>query len=237
MKNVMMLLICVVATLCWSRGNSETNNTPKSVPLSESYNLSPDLKTHWKVEEKQFQGDKDTNGWSCILAIHNMPALSSQVPPICSVKIQNISSNILECWRGLFGETYSKIELLNSNGLPVEKTAAGKEIGTRLDDEKIKEMVKIRFKQWAAGRARTPGFVHIHPGQSCEIVFSLPELFQLSEEGQYTLKIKTGMIQKIGGEDYDPDLKTVWIPEVTTIFQMRLSNASLGKPPTNSFSK
>jgi hypothetical protein len=232
MKHPIIALVTIITTICslhcWSETNDVAKLPPRSLPSSP--NVASKFQTSWTMDEIQVEGDKDTNGWFCSLAIRNTAILSSQVPPVCNVSIANISSNMLQCWSGLYGQTYSKIELLDANGLPVEKTAIGMDIGTRASDEKIREMVKVRFQEWVNGRARTPGFIPVRPGQSSELQFSLPQLFHITEEGRYTLNVQTCLIQRIGGEEYDPVLEITWLPKVTAVLQTHLSNAPLEKP-------
>lgn len=232
-----MILLLIAAAICSSSfGNSETNNPTKLLP--SSYNgLTAKTPAHILrvLDEKQVQGDKDTNGWSCVLRLSNSAGWTSlQPPPVCDVIISNISANTIRCWGGVDGIKYSRIALLNSNAVPVEKTLAGKAIGTWADNKNIKEMVKARFKLWIDGRARTPGYIRVRPGQSCGIGISLPQLFELKQSGEYTLKVQTCLIEKVGGEEYEPDLRIRWLPEVVTELDIQSSNhASQGE----SFSK
>jgi len=173
------------------------------------------------TDEKEVQGGKDTNGWSCVLRISNRPWASNQKPPVCSVLIENITTNTLYCWGGKYGEIYSKIELFNSKGDPVERTDEGKQIGTWASHAKIQEMVKDEFKAWVSGKVRTPGFSSIRPGRNCGIGFCIRDLFALTKSGEYTLKVQACMIQNVGGEEYNPELKITWVPELTAKVQIR----------------
>jgi hypothetical protein len=180
----------------------------------------------WGTDEKFIQGDRDTNGWGCVLRISNHPWLSDQHPPVCQLLVQNISTNTLSCWGGSYGPTYSRIELLDSLGEPVERTAEGKQIGTRTNSAQIGEMVTNRFKEWVSGRARTPGFISIRPGGNGGIGFSIPHLFQIKQPGAYTLKATVCLIQRVGGEEYNPQLKITWLPEITAKLQIRPGGAA-----------
>ena len=224
-SRLMVTTLMAVLIFSQSCSKAETNKTDGQTIITTK-NLATN-QLIWLADEKSFQGDKDTNGWACELRISNRPWLSNQNPPMCGVSINNVSTNLLHCWAGLFGSTYSRIELLDSKGEPVEKTPEGKQIGTWTDAKQIQEMVKNRFQELNRGRARTDGFVPLRPGRSVGIAFSMPDLFVLKESGEYTLKVQTCLIQRVGGEEYDPQLKITWLPEVTTGIQIR----SLDIPP------
>jgi hypothetical protein len=183
------------------------------------------------AQQLSWQGDKDTNGWSSLLYISNDPWHSDERPPMCGVSIKNITTNRLSCWIGFYGETYSRIELLDSTSRPVEKTAEGKQIGTRTNTAQIREMVKARFQQANRGRARTDGFIRLPPGRTCGIAFSIPDLFVIRQPGEYTLTAQVCLIQRVGGEKYDPELRITWSPPVTAKFQLRPKAASLRESP------
>ena len=212
----MLTTVLIFSQSCSKAGTNQTDSqtiTTTKIPATSQL--------IWLADENSFQGDKDANGWACILQISNRPWLSDQHPPMCVVSINNISTNILYCWAGLYGEKYSKINLLNSNNVPVEKTEAGKQIGVWSDYVQIKEMVRNRFQELNRGRARTDGFVPLRPGKSAGIAFSMPDLFVLKYSGEYTLKVQTCLIQRVGGENYDPQLRITWLPEVTTKIQIQ----------------
>ena len=180
---------------------------------------------NWAVVEGQFEGAKDTNGWSCMLQISNQPWLSDQCPPVCQLSAQNITTNTLTFfWGGVYGCAYSRIELLDSKGQRVGCTAKGQQIATRTSEAQIREMVRNCFKEWVHERARTDSFIRVRPGRSVGIGFSVPELFEISQPGEYTLKAELCLIQRVGGEDYDPQLKITRLPEVTAKLQIRSGN-------------
>jgi hypothetical protein len=195
-----------------------------SVGISQS-NLSvqkmQEVQGQWVAEEKEVQAKKDTNGLSCVFYISNRPLNSGQTPPVCILHIKNMTTNILKCWGGFYGETYSKIELLNTNGDLIKKTTEGKGIGTRVDDVKIREMIDERYKNYVEGHSRTPGYIIARPGENAGgIMFSIPQLFEIKTAGEYTLKIQTCLIQSIGGENYNPNLKITWFPELVVPIQI-----------------
>ena len=199
----------VLNQACSRGGTNDPSQNPSGSPTPSETN-------EWVCVAQQlsWQGDKDTSGWSSLLYISNDPWHSDERPPMCGVSIKNITTNRLSCWIGFFGETYSRIELLDSTGRPVEKTAEGKQIGTRTNTAQIKEMLKARFQQTNRGRARTDGFIRLPPGRTCGIAFSIPDLFVIRQPGEYTLKAEVCLIQRVGGEKYDPELRITWPPPV-----------------------
>lgn len=165
-------------------------------------------------KEIEIQGQKDTNGWSCVISLGNIPRYSDETPPVCGVMISNILPTNVMSWAGFYAPTYSRIQLLDSNGKPVQKTAQGKEIGTKLTDSQIREMVKARFQNLNRGRARNDGFIPLRPGQNSIISFSLPDLFKITDSGEYTLEVQTCLVLRTGGEKYDPNLTVIRPPKI-----------------------
>jgi len=122
---------------------------------------------------------------------------------------------------------------LNSKGEPVKKTTIGKQIGTRADNVQIKEMVKNRLAEWSLGKARTDGFIPIRSGQNCGIAFSIPDLFDLKQSGEYSLKVQTCLIQRVGWKGVEPALRITWLPEITDKIQLRSEDISPENLPPN----
>lgn len=200
-------VLAFIASICLS-GLSAAKDT------NVTSSIAGGLRAFWAAEELELQSSKATNGWFSILKISNLADRTSLQPaPICYVSVPNITTNRIMLWDGVRGEAYSTIELINSNGELVPKTGRGKMIGTCFTDQQIKEMVKVRYQQWVAGKTRTPGFVSILPEESFKFAFSLPQMFEIKEAGEYTLKFQTCIIQKSGGEGFNPDLKITWLPE------------------------
>ncbi len=223
------MAMIVIAFLTQAHGEGETNKIANQT--MGTTNNPTTRKTVWLTDEKHFQGNIDTNGLSCVMWINNAPTYSGQESPVCKILVANVSTNILTCW-AMYPNTNTKIELLNSKGQPIEKTAAGKEYGILTTDEQLKEMVGSRRIEWSSGRARTDGFTRILPGRDWGTVFSISELFELKQPGEYTLKARVCLIQRLAWEDRQPVLKITWLPEVTAKIQIRAENL----PVTNSVS-
>jgi len=212
----MLLAICVFGGYHSQGGTNDLSQAP-----SAGLNASQTNEWVCVAQQLSWQGDKDTNGWSSLLYISNDPWHSDERPPMCGVSIKNITTNRLSCWIGFCGETYSRIQLFDSKGEPVEKTTKGSQINTRTNITQIREMLRTRYNRYNSGRSRTPGFVPIRPGQTCGIAFSILDLFEVKQPGEYTLKAQTCLIQRVGGELYAPELKITWPPPITAKFQVR----------------
>ena len=182
-------------------------------------NMVPTAKVRLAGEEP-VQTQTTVEGWSCVLSIENRITNTSQSSPVCRIIVKNESTNTLTCWSGLYCETYSRIQLTDANGVTVEFTSSGGQIGTRTSEDQTKAMVKKRFQHWMEGQTTTAGFISVPPGQNYGVGFSLPELFAVSKSGVYVLKVQTCLIQKVGGQSSDPNLKIVWFPQMTAKLDM-----------------
>lgn len=177
----------------------------------------------WYAEKPTYQGKIDTNGLTVRLAIDNNNINE------CSISISNQSSNKFYgwCYPNHYPATWLKVELLDSNGQLVERTEAGKEYGKPINMAVLHETIRKRFREWVSGRARTTGFWPIVPSEGWYPLtdFNLSELFKLKQAGKYTLNIQVPMIQRVGHDEANPQLKTVWIPEITVKIQIRADDA------------
>lgn len=214
---------CIGASSCGKNGSSVA-----SAPLAVVQTNQPPQSLELRLGRAVLQEvDTGLPGWSGTLLVSEYPRTSNQRPPICQLTLQNNTTNTLVCWTGLYAITYSRIELLDSVGTPVAKTLEGQQIATRTNASQIRDMVEERRKLWRRGRARTHGFFPpVWPGRSHEIRFSIPQLFHLTKPGQYTLKLKTCLIQKPGGNQYSPDLEIKWLPEMEVKFWIQTASHS-----------
>jgi hypothetical protein len=217
-QKILLVVIIVIGSFMQRPCRSETHEIANQTGVITNNPIV--TKSVWFADEKHYQGDTDTNGLSCVLWISNAPVYSGQESPVCKILVNNTSTNILTCW-AMYPNINTKIELLNSKGQPVEKKEAGKQYGTITNYEQLKKMVENRRVEWSSGRARTDGFIRILPGQDWGTVFSISELFELKEPGEYTLKARVCLIQRLAWEDRQPVLKFTRLPEVTAKIQLR----------------
>jgi len=216
MKNTILSLLILSACLfiCCLHAKENTDIDQQSL-LGRLLITGSDLTNRVEV---------NTNGILCILKIDNKSTWSSQSPPICKVSISHNLPYALRCWSGIYFEKYTKIELLDSIGVPVNKTDAGKQIGKLTNKKQILQMIHARYIEWLSGKVRVPGFVSIKPGQSLDKEFSIPNLFRISKPGLYTLIVQTCLIKHTEGDANDPKIELIWLPEVRMNFNLELKS-------------
>lgn len=224
--SAMLGAICLCVQSCGNGGANDVSKQPSAVTNGPAR-----IQPLWLTDETNVPVPMDDGEWHGVLRISNRRLIWGQRVPVCQFVAENTSTNLLTCWKGLYGPTYSRIELLDSTGEPVSRTVEGQQIGIRTSDAQIKEMVKNRFRSRVRGRARTDGFIPIRLGQTCPLGFSIPNLFEIEQSGEYTLKLQTCVIQRVGGEKFDPDLKISWFPEVTVQFEI---HSGVGQPSKQS---
>lgn len=218
------LFLCIVILNTYHLGaaiGGAAIDTSQILSTSEVSNPATNRLARWAVEEIESTGDKDTNGWYCVLVISGKPSFSTHTSPVCRIIIPNITTNRMECWGGFYVETYSSIELVNASGTAVPKTDQGNLIGSRISDFQITEMIKDRRRQWVAGLSRTLGFVQVLPSEDFKVEFSLPQLFSLENEGGYVLKVQTCLIYRTKREGSESAVNIVRLPQTEIEFRLK----------------
>lgn len=156
-------------------------------------------------------GKADTNGLFCEIWVQNSPRNKGQQPPVCEVSVKNTTANSFRnCWK-TSPTNFLRIDLLDSLGKPVKKTIAGKTYEAVLDLNQLKD---------AFSSKRPNRLAKIDPSGTHFASFSIPELFELKETGEYTLRVNMRLIQVW------PEFKTIWLPEVTAKIQLRSGDLS-----------
>jgi hypothetical protein len=171
----------------------------------------------WTADENTFRGPFDSNGLAAVLWITShsyhdrKPALS------CTISLINESTNhFFWCWKG--AETnFLKIDLLNSDGMPVEKTAKGLQYGEFLTQQQLETFFKsvrkpVHLQGYVFVSARELGGYQLAS-------FRVPELFKLTEPGEYTLRVRIRLAQR--DEKTSKMRRLISPPEVTARFQIR----------------
>jgi hypothetical protein len=195
------------------------NQTPAKGKTNEVIDIaSPTSRFVWHAENATYQGIADTNGLAFRLAVDNRNITG------CSISISNQSNNRFYCWcyPNHYPATWLKVELTDTIGQPVEKTEMGKQFGEPINMPQLREMIHKRFQQWASGRARTTGFWPIVAGSGWFPLtnFNLCDLFKLNRAGEYTLHIRMPLVQRGGQDEVNPELKIIWLPEITAKIQI-----------------
>ena len=188
------VILWLIACSNLALGQAETNGFGRQT-------LSATNKLAWFTDEKRCEGEFDTNRLACVLWIVNHPSNESQQPPVCAISVNNKSTNVFNCWKTI-PASYLKIDLLDAKGAPVKRTVRGSEFGTPPDEKGIQELVIKRHEAWRSGQTRNEGFSRITPTYSEQFaILSIPELFDLTQPGEYSLKIQMRLIQRVGGKN------------------------------------
>jgi hypothetical protein len=189
---------------------------------NESSNATLPTRFVWLAEKSTYQGKADTNGMTLSFSMNNSNINS------CGISLSNQSKSKFYCWcyPNHYPSTWLKVELVDSTGQPVEKTKIGKQYGQPFDMVQLHEMVKERYRQWTLGRFRGTGFEPIVASEGWLPLtdFNLPDLFELKQAGEYTLHVQLPLLQKIGADAANPELKIVWLPEVIAKIQIRTAD-------------
>jgi hypothetical protein len=192
-------------------GNSGATNTVSNSTLE---------KINWTADEKRYQGEFDTNGLSCDLQIFCRSHYGELPQLICEVCTFNTSTNLFDwCWKGN-KTNLMKIELLNSEGKPVEKTAEGLKYGSFLTEQQYEAFFKSgKRPAFLRGYAFIPSDAGVYHGGYGLDSFSIPELFKITQPGEYTLQVQIRMGQM---EFPEKKLKRLIMPpEVSAKIQIR----------------
>jgi hypothetical protein len=215
------MVLGAIIVFSQTSSNGQTNETSQTVILTA--NNSATNKQVWVTDEKYYRGDADTNGFTCVLWVGNHTPYAGQQHPICIVSVNSKSTNTFICWKA-YPSSYLKIDLLDSSGKPVEKTEKGKQYGTLPDQKQLAELIKKQDEEHRSGLTRTDGFNLITPKYDERFTsFGLPELFELKQPGEYTLKVQIRLIrrERVGWDSSNPKLKITWLPEVIAKIQIR----------------
>ncbi len=211
---LILVAICVCILSCGKSGTVEVIEEASTVT-----NRAAARQPVWFTVGTNARAEAEIEGWRVSLLVGDQPQWSTEKPPVCLIVVQNTSSNMCICWGGVYFPAYSLIELVDSSGTPVERTREGLQIGTQTNDTHIKAMVKNRFQASGRGRARTDGFTRVRPGDDIRFSFSIPNLYRVNGAGEYTLKVRTCVIERVGGQRYDPVLRITWLPAFTIPIQ------------------
>jgi hypothetical protein len=165
----------------------------------------------WHIEDKAYHGQADTNGLACKVYFSGFALSPSQQPPVCVVLVTNETTNTSHNYWRSFPTNYLKIELLDSSRNPTKKTPEGEKYEASITEG---ELVKIFYSK----RNWRSGIVKIHPTETQFASFSIPELFEVKEAGEYTLHVQMRLIQVW------PEFKITWLPEATAEIQIQTND-------------
>ncbi|MGA2868714.1 MAG: hypothetical protein ABSF34_06105 [Verrucomicrobiota bacterium] len=150
----------------------------------------------------------ETNGISC--AVFFTRILNWKLPPVCCVNLINDTTNIFYGGFRPSPEMLFEVELFDSNNIPVEKTDAGKRYGEPVSQEQLREWYNKNVNRHGWGTfALYPLSVRQQVSQ-----FSLPEVFQLKEPGEYILHLHMRLMQRQQDSSGKLSFSINWLPEV-----------------------
>lgn len=155
--------------------------------------------------------------------------------PTCYVNVINITTNWVRNYLDIPLQGAANIELLDSQGKPVEKTETGKEYGI-WTDKQITDWRKNKPK-WITFMALPLEYSQVGAG------FSIPQTFKLKDVGEYTLHVHVAMrpIQGQKGASGEMYYPIQWLPEVVGKVQIRSEDIQpenlLRSNQTNSLTK
>jgi len=222
-KTFFMALVFGVAAIFFQTNSKGDPIVEKSSESNTASNSTPS-KMVWVVDEKTFLGESDTNGLCVMLKLYKHFGGFNDGEPaynVCNVSVISTTTNHFDwCWKGN-RTNLMKIELLDSTGKPVEKTDEGLKYGDFLTERQYQE-----FFKYGKRPAQLKGYVFISPASSPPLSdgryldsFSIPELFKITEPGEYTLRVRIHMGQR---EFNEKKLKQLIMPpEVSAKIQMR----------------
>ena len=225
LKVVILGAVAVFCQAC-SKGEPAAENNEAS---NAATNSTPS-KINWIADGKKYQGEFDANGLACVLRISNWSYYGRS--PSFTLGTYNMSTNLFDwCWKGN-KTNLMKIELFDSAGKPVEKTVEGMKYGKFLTEQQY-EAAFIKYGRHPAFLKRyafIPSDAGAWRGGYELDSFSLPELFKITQPGEYTLRVQVHMGQmKFPKKTLE---RIIMPPEVTAKIQIR----AVGVPQTNSVS-
>jgi hypothetical protein len=189
----------------------------------------------WFVANEIIQlGELGTNGLKCELTIRNSRDIVGRQPPVCFVSVLVTVTNDFRnpCWRA-YDTNYLEIELLDSSGKPVERTARGQNYRHFPTDQQFQDLFKEKYHQ--SHRLTVQGFggAGPSPGAHGFTVFSIPDIFQLKTPGEYTLHVKMRLLAIDLARPLGEKLKIIPLPDVTAKIQLESNDIPLEELPAS----
>lgn len=165
-------------------------------------------------------GNSDTNGLNCALTIGNYQGGIGLATPTCIVDVYSTTTNRHDaCWRH-YPKNYLEIDLLDSSGNPVSRTTVGKGYEHFIDQKQVQAAFLKAYDR--SHRSTVQGFGSVSPmsvGQFATI--SLPELFDLKEPGEYTLKVRMRLLEIDLAKRREGKFTITPLPEVVAKIQIQ----------------
>jgi hypothetical protein len=218
-----LAILMAIVVFIQACGRGQTNTA--SPPIKDS-----NKPTRFTVNETIQLGELGTNGLKCILTIGNDTDSAGRQPPLCYAGVMVTVTNDFRnpCWRA-HDTNYLEIELFDSSGKPVERTAKGENYRHFPSEQQVEQLFKENYNKSRRRTVQGFGSAGTSPGSYGFTVFGIPDLFQLKESGEYTLKVKMRLIVIDLAMPLGEKLYAIPLPEVSAKIQIRTE----GFAPTN----
>ena len=230
LKQILKLSVSIMALIVsLASGLAGPNEAVKSAT-----HITNNTRASWHVDRlPRWFGAADTNGLACELIISNVDTnrirsdgRHYEAPePVCLIYVTNQTTHVFETWAHYL-TNYTSIELLDEAGKPVERTAEGKKYGIVPNETGLRQMFKERYALWRKGRFRTTGFKMLGRDISPFGEIGIPELFELKQPGEYSLKVEMCLILRLSESRPDPEIQVIRLLPVAA--KMHIERASLG---------
>ena len=177
----------------------------------------------WFVANGDFpvrEGKSDTNGLNCALVIDNDQAEIGLITPVCVVYAHSATTNRHNsCWQH-YSTNYLEVELLDSVGNPVARTALGENYKYFSSSKQVEA---VFFNAYNRSHRRTvQGFRSIEPKALNQFTrISLPKLFDLKQPGEYMLKVRMRLLERDLAKPLEGKFTITLLPEVTAKVQIQ----------------
>jgi hypothetical protein len=179
-------------------------------------NMDPEINTHWGLE---------TNHVKVGLLIQNSSAASNHTLvgfyPVLnnnSATNGNARPDVLQLWLPPFDSRY-RMELTDTNGNAVPKTAKGKALGKPIDQpfERRGTGIRVNFEAGYLGRTLLPNVPE--PTDP----FVLKDYFNITNAGKYHLKFEMRVIWITEGREHSTKSNppAMWLPPVNAEIEIK----------------
>jgi len=220
-QKVFLVGILIGFTFCMA-ANSQSNDPVPIGDISKRVKIDADLQATIDAGQK----GAPTNGLFCLLQFYHSGGQG--LYPVCDINVVNITTNMYRSFLKLPLEALCQVELFNSDGKAVEKTTEGKSFETWTPEE----LADWLHKKLVA-RARNRFFPVLPFDYALANRFSVPEIFQLKEPGEYELHLKMQLNEAKWDDSGQTYVKTIWLPEVVAKVQIRAEDIPVSdKLPT-----
>jgi hypothetical protein len=222
----LILLALVVFTQAYGEGQTNFAVSPTTIISTSAWFVAG---TGMQRGVNVVEGNAGTNGLKCVLEIANDKKMLGLEPPVCRVCVIITNTNSFSsgwCWKS-YDTNYLEIELLDSEGKPVERTTVGESYRYSPVNQQIEDSFEKFYRE--SSRRTVQGFIFMRFYPALPLsqftIFSIPALFKLKQPGEYTLRVKMRLLERTPGNRMEKEFTFLPLPEVTTKILIRASDA------------